>query len=101
MNLHLEPIGMIGPASKFYGYIVGLQLERGDLPGAPDIPTRMFARFEYSGTTTVWEVPDHELFRILSCHLSDNAQTRDEHGEWCYAKLRIELAAGEWLVDLP
>ena len=96
-----DHIPMIGTGEAFYGYIVGLQLERGDLPDSPDVPSRMFARFEYSGSTTVWEVPDHHLFRELAKHLCDNAQMRDEHEDWGYSKLVIEKKEGEWIVDLP
>ena len=91
---------MIGTGEAFYGYIVGLQLERGDLPDSPDVPSRMFARFEHGGSTKVWEVPDHHLFGELAKHLCDNAQMRYEHGEWGYAKLVIEFTDRGWLVDL-
>lgn len=99
--MHTDSIQMIGAERDFYGYIVGLQLERGDLPESPDIPARMFARFEYGARTTVWEIPDHKLFRALSKHLCDNAQMRDEHEDYGYSKLYIEKKDGEWEVDLP
>jgi len=101
MNIHIDNMGVIGPEAKFYGYIVGLQIERGDLPDSPEVPARMFARFENSGTTSVWEVPDHKLFRTLASHMADNAQMRDEHDDWGYSKLWIEKKKGEWVVDLP
>ncbi|PTX99278.1 hypothetical protein DB345_02560 [Spartobacteria bacterium LR76] len=93
--------GTIGEKSKFYGYIVGLSIERGDLPDSPEVPDKMFARFEYGGKTTVYRVPDWELFSILAKHLCDNARMRNEHGDYGYAKLYIEKSSEGWLVDLP
>ena len=90
---------IIGSEAKFYGYIVGLFLEPN--PDSGNDRLRLFATFEYSGNQTTWEVPDHELFRILSGHLSDNAQMRNEHGEYGYSKLWIEKKAEGWDVDLP
>ena len=94
-------LGRIGPEEKFYGYVVGLSLERGDLPGSPDVPARMFARFEYSGRTSVAEVPDFELFEILAAHLKANAQWRAEEGDWGYSKVWISRRNGKWRVELP
>lgn len=61
----------------------------------------MFARFEYSGTTTVWQVPDSDLFSLLAKHMVDNAVMRDVHEDWGYSKLWIEKKGTEWHVDLP
>jgi|GEM_PF-6883663 len=99
--MHTDSTQMIGTELKFYGYIVGLQLQPCNLPESPDVAGRMFATFEYGATTTVWEIPDHKLFRELSRHLSDNAQMRDEHEDYGYSKLYIEKKDGEWEVDLP
>ena len=94
-----EP-AIIGHEAKFYGYIVGLHLEPNpDVLGDP--PRRLFATFEYGGSQTTWEVPDHKLFRALAQYLSDDAQVRNEHGEYGYAKLWIEWKEGQWDVDLP
>ena len=75
-EMTVNHLGRIGPEEKFYGYVVGLSLERGDLPGSPEVPARMFARFEYSGRTWVAEVPDFELFELLTAHLKANARWR-------------------------
>ena len=93
--------GVIGRTAKFYGYIVGLEIERGDLPDSPEVPKRMFARFEYGGRSSVWEVPDSALFGLLAKHLGDNATMRDIHDNWGYSKLWVEWKNGEWDVDLP
>jgi hypothetical protein len=60
----------------------------------------MFARFEYASTTEVYEVPDHELFRILSVFLSDEAQIRNVAESWLN-KLWIQKVNGIWEVELP
>ena len=98
---HIETIGMIGEEPRFYGYVVGLSLERGDLPGSPEVPQRMFARFEHGVKVSIAEVPDHELFSILAGHLCDNARMRNEHEDYGYAKVWIEKKDGQWHVDLP
>lgn len=91
----------IGPERKFYGYIIGVSLERaGDSPAA-DVPGRMFARFEYGGSTTVYEVPDFALFSNLAQRMLDNAQMRIEHEDYGYQKLWIEKTAEGWEVDVP
>ena len=100
-KMTVKYLGMIGPEEKFYGYIVGLSLERGDLPDSPDVPARMFARFEYSDWTSVAEVPDFELFRLLAGHLKANAEMRAEFGDWGYSKVWISKKNGKWSVELP
>jgi hypothetical protein len=49
----------------FYGHIVGLSLERGDLPYSAAFPGKMYARFEHSGQSSTYLVPDWELFTLL------------------------------------
>jgi hypothetical protein len=93
------PISTIGPEEKFYGYITGLGVENDRDDGT--VPSRLYATFEYNGKATVWIVPDHELFAILSRHLCDMAFYRNE-GE-CYgiSKLWIAKRGDGWVADLP
>src|SRR6185369_13349451 len=53
----------IGEEEKFYGYVIGLQVERH--PEPKPVGTRLYATFEYNGEVSVWEVPDPKLFEIL------------------------------------
>ena len=99
-EMTVKYLGPIGPEERFYGYIVGLSLERGDLPGSPDVPTRMFARFEYSGETLEAEVPDAELFHLLAGHLKVCAHMRAEEGDWGYSKIWICKKNGKWYANL-
>ncbi len=98
METTLEVEGVIGREAKFYGYIVGLEMERGDSPG---IRRRMFARFEYGPLSSVWEVPDSDLFGLLAHHMVGNATMRHEHADYGYSKLWIEKKDGRWIADLP
>jgi len=92
--------GTIGPEERFYGYIVGLHLEHAE--GDLELPAKAYARFEYGNTTSVWLVPDYELFRILSEHLKQNAWCRLETDDNGYNKVWIEkLKDGTWSVSLP
>jgi hypothetical protein len=91
----------IGPEEKFYGYIIGLGIERSDDLDDSRCPDRMFARFEYGGKVSIYEVPDSKLFAELAKHLVDNAVMRDEHGDYGYAKLVIKKVGTQWNVDLP
>lgn len=88
----------IGPAERFYGYIIGLQIER-----SPDdaIGRRLYATFEYNGEVTVWRVPDPDLFQILSRHLCSMAESRTSGDDYGYDKLWIKHDAGKWDVSLP
>lgn len=90
------PIEMIGPEKKFYGYIIGVSLERSSDDLMADVPKKMFARFESGQSTTVYEVPDIELFAELTHRLRRNAQMRAEHGDYDYEKLFIEKTANGW-----
>ena len=89
----------IGEEEKFYGYVIGLQVERH--PEPKPVGTRLYATFEYNGEVSVWEVPDPKLFEILSGHLCSMAITRSDLGEYGYDKVWIEKRDGKWLVDLP
>lgn len=91
--------GTIGPASRTYGYLVGLALERGDLGYSKKFPGRMFARFEYLDKTSVFIVPDWELFELLSKHLSESARVRSQSGNYAYEKLSIAKGADGWTVS--
>lgn len=95
-------MNVITESENFYGYIIGLQVERYPHPG-PDSPvgSKLFATFEYAGKATVWEVPDAELFQVLSRHLVDMAVSRTEANEYGSSKLVIKKENGRWHVDLP
>jgi hypothetical protein len=93
-------IPIISENETFYGYIVGLQIERGDLQNSPECPNRMFARFEYGSDTVVYEIPDHQLFRKLSFFLSDEAEVRNI-SESRINKLWIKKVDGNWNIELP
>jgi len=93
--------GTITNEEKFYGYIIGVSLERSGDELLPEVPTRMFAMFEYNNERSVYEVPDIELFEILNNHLLSNARIRAEHGDYGYAKLWIKKTPSGWDVDLP
>ena len=62
--------------ATFYGHIVGLSLERGDLPYSAEFPGKMYARFEHSGQSSTYLVPDWELFTLL---VQRNTQCATEH----------------------
>jgi len=91
----------IGEEPHFYGYITGIGVENSTADFRDEVPTRLYATFEYGHGTTVWCVPDHELFALLAVHLIDMAAMRSAHGEYGYSKLWIRRAHGRWEVDLP
>jgi len=91
-------MNIINEKERFYGYIVGLHVER---CLTSEVKTRLFATFEYSNKVTVWEVPDSDLFQILASHLSSMAVARYSNGEYGYEKLWIKKEHGQWRVDLP
>lgn len=95
-------MNVVSESEAFYGYIIGLQVERHPHPG-PDsvVGSKLFATFEYAGKVTVWEVPDAELFQVLSRHLCSMADARSSNGEYGYQKLWIKKEQGRWHVDLP
>lgn len=86
------------PEAQFYGYLVGLSLERGDLGYSKEYPGRMYARFEYQDQSETYVVPDWELFTVLSSHLCDNARVRAQLGNYGFAKLWIEKTTAGWEV---
>ncbi len=92
---------VIGEMAHFYGYITGIGVERVPEPGVEPVPSRLYATFEYNGETSVWLVPDHELFEQLAQHLVETAVMRGEHGDYGYAKLWISRENGKWDVDIP
>lgn len=90
---------VIGPAEKFYGYIVGLSIEPMNKTG--DWGHRMYATFQYGEKPCVYEVPDSELFKILAGHLVDMTSTRDVSDDFGYEKLWIRKEEGGWHVCIP
>jgi hypothetical protein len=86
---------------QFYGHLVGLSLERGDLGYSKEYPGKMYARFEYQDQSTTYVVPDWELFTLLSSHLCDNARVRAQLGNYGFAKLWIEKTSAGWAVTAP
>lgn len=96
-----QAIPVIGEEERFYGYITGLGVERSSGLCDEPVPTRLYATFEYGATTTVWLVPDHELFAILGRYLAEMAEMRHEHDDYGYSKLWIGRKGGRWNVFLP
>lgn len=96
----MTQIEMIGPAPKFYGYIVGLSVE---WPESDEGIGRLLAHFEYNWRRETWQVPDGKLFKILAAHLCLDAEVQALGDGGCgYAKLWIEKdAAGNWHAELP
>jgi hypothetical protein len=92
-------IKTIGPDEHFYGYIIGLQIEQNweVKLGASEL----YALFEYNGETTIWIVPDYELFEILSKFLLLMAYERKESDAYGMQKLWISKVGHQWIVDLP
>lgn len=90
---------VIGPESKFYGYVIGLNLEPWE-DNYENGSRRLLATFEYSGTVTTWEVPDLELWEMLWRYLKGNGWHRNELGEYGYDKVFIEKKDSGWDVDL-
>jgi len=94
----------IGEGSQFYGYIIGLQVDRVsdmDMFSTGEMPCGVYVTFEYSGKVTVWKVPDLELYRLLSAHLESMVFERLEVGGYGMEKLWIEKVEGRWRVELP
>jgi hypothetical protein len=91
----------IGEQARFYGYITGVGVERCPEPSQEPVSQNLYATFEYNGDTSVWLVPDHDLFRQLCSHLADTAVMRKEHGDYGNAKLWIGKQDDRWEVDLP
>ena len=88
---------LITKESKFYGYLTGIHLGSFD---SPETTNTIFAPFEYNGLTT-WQVPDFELFKILTDYLCDGVQERYESDGFGRIKLWIEKKDGKWIVELP
>ena len=92
----------ITETENFYGYIIGLQVERYPNAGpTTQVGTKLYATFEYQKTISIWEVPDLALFKILAEHLCKMAWSRFEIGEYGYEKLWIKKVNGKWHVSLP
>lgn len=91
---------MIGPESRFYGYLTGLFLAPNDLDD--NIDNRLFAIFEYRDEQDIWEVPDEELFNLLSKYLNSMAWERKNSDSYGISKLYIEKNEDDtWSVELP
>jgi hypothetical protein len=84
---------------RFYGYIIGLQIERTQDVENPG--PRLYATFEYGNGVATWEVQDAELFSVLSSHLVSMAKTRMNTDDYGYDKLWIKKVRGKWVVELP
>jgi len=96
-----DNIPIIGTVLEYYGYIIGLQFERGDSPASPDVPSKMLATFECGDSTKTWQVPDHHLFAELAKQLCENALMRDEHKDYGISELAIQKTKGMWIATLP
>ncbi|HEY3662688.1 MAG TPA: hypothetical protein VGL24_06000 [Chthoniobacterales bacterium] len=70
---------VIGPEARLYGYITGVGIAPNPDSHDDPVPQHLYAMFEYNGKSSVWVVPDHELFAQLARHLIDMAATRSEH----------------------
>jgi hypothetical protein len=90
-------MNIIGESEKFYGYIIGLQVER--CP-TDQVSQKLLAIFEYNDQQTLWIVPDIELFRILSGHLCSMAEWRSK-GDFGYSKLWIKKQDDKWSANVP
>ncbi len=88
----------IGERKQFYGYIIGLQVERSP---TDEIGFGLYATFESGEKAVVWKVQDPDLFRILAHHLSNMAIWRAEHRDYGYEKLYISKEGGKWIVEVP
>ena len=93
---------VITETEQFYGYLVGLKVEQNAEPDRDGyFSPKLYAGFEYGSESSIWEVPDLELFKILSEHLCRMAWARRENAEYGYEKLYIKKQDGRWHVDLP
>lgn len=91
----------ITESEAFYGYIIGLQIERCPEPGPEStVGSKLFAIFEYGADSSVWEVPDLNLFLMLSHHLYRMAKSRHTTDDYGYEKLRIKKEQGTWSVSI-
>ncbi len=91
----------IGEEPHFYGYLTGAGVESWTPAYGDNIPTKLYASFEYGNRTTVWCVPDATLFALLSNHLLNTAIMRSQLGEYGTARLWIRKVDGIWEVALP
>ena len=87
-----------GSTPKCYGFLVGLSLERGDLAYSEENPGKMFARFELSGASSTYVVPDWELLAMLAEHLCGSARARAQDGDYEFEKLWINRVGKKWAV---
>lgn len=95
----VEIAGTIAEKESFYGYIIGLWVEPEYDPDRR-APSKLYARFEYSGSSRVWLIPDYDLFKVLTSHLADMARMRSCDG-YGMEKLWIGKKDGKWVADLP
>jgi len=89
---------IIGIEARFYGYITVSGLRTVPSRAVNQFP-RLYATSQYNGKTSVWILPDHELFRQLAKQLVDTAVLRTEHGDYAYAQLWISTKDERWDVD--
>ena len=88
----------IGEDEKFYGYIIGLQVERCPTERVGKL---LVATFEYRDEVKMWIVPDPRLFKILAGYLCSMAEFRVGGEDYGYSKLWIKRQNGKWDVRLP
>lgn len=93
-------VPVIGESEKFYGYITGIGIARVDDPSGL-IPKTLYATFEYSGKTELWEVPCVELFELLAKHLINMAVERKNSDAYGCSKLWISRENGQWQATEP
>jgi hypothetical protein len=99
--MQTNSLPVIGTDEHFYGYITGLGIESCPNLGDGPVPSTLYATFEYGSETTVWVVPDHELFALLAEHLKNMAFERHTTDAYGISKLWIGKRDGRWSVDLP
>lgn len=90
---------VISKRARFYGYIIGLQIERCPKDGI--LGRKVCAMFEWSGRISLWAVPEIELFYALAHRLALMAKCRLNTDDYGYEKLWIEKKNGLWIVTTP
>src|SRR4051794_31941870 len=89
---------------NYYGFITGLGVERvPEWTVTAIISDRLYATFEWEGETSVWLVPDSELFGELAPHLVRMADSRCSieglgAGEYGESQLWIGRTDDRWEV---
>jgi hypothetical protein len=92
---------VIGQDEHFYGYLISLGVGLSSDREIGEWDRNLYAMFESGGDRCVYQVPDHDLFEILSKHLCSMAWIRTNTDEYGYDKLWISKTNGKWTVNLP